>query len=204
MTSTLPDFVRAGAEARVDEPPPEDKLTTIRAKAAELRGLYVTLAGLQESVANVTAAINLIEGKELVDMMVEARMPDFSLEAEGNYPPASFKRRQLVSASVPEERRGEAYVWLEENGHVDLIKNEFKVAFGMGDGKQAEKLDALLKKNKYEFSRKVSVLPQSLTARVKKELEAGRQVANDLLGVYVGERVEVTLGGEKVKKAGKK
>ena len=201
--STMPDFIAQAAEAKPDEAPPADKLDAVRRKAAELRQLYTDHAALAESLANIDRQINLIESRDLLELMSEAKMPSFALDADGNLPPAKFERTQITSAGLPKEREGEAFLWLDEAGHGDLIKNEFKVALGMGDGRQADKLAALLAKNRVEYSRRVSVHPSSLLAFVKKQIAAGEPIPNDLLGVYTAEKVSVSLGGEKMKK-GKK
>lgn len=198
--TAVPDFVRRAAEARPDAPPPADRLEAARTEARRLRDLYAELAELAERQANLEAQVNFIESKGLLDIMVEAGMPSFTLEAEGNHPPAEFKRATIVNAAIPKDREGEAFLFLDEEGEGELIRSTFKLDFGMGERKQADRLEALLKKNKYEFTRKVGVLSASLTAAVKRRLAAGKVVPNDILGVYVGEKVEVTLGGEKLKR----
>lgn len=199
----VPDFIRKAAEERVEEPTPQDKLEQVRRLAGRLRDLYLQQSSLTDSLAEVAAGINLLETKELLDIMVEAKMPSFALDADGNQPDAGFKRTQIVNASIPEEKMSQALVWLEENDQGHLPKHEFKISFNMGENKEAAKFEALLKKNKVQYSSKMSVLAASLTAFVKRELAANRVVPTDILGVYVGEKVDVTIGGVKVKKVTK-
>jgi hypothetical protein len=199
----IPDFVRRGSQ-RAEEPTSPITLEQVRKEASHLRDLYMKKEDLEARLAEIVAAINFSESRTLLDIMLEAKIPAFSLEADGNNPPAEFSRKQIVNASIPKEREGMAYVWLEENGHADLIKHAIKLQFNMGENARAKKLEALLSKNKFEYESKVSVLPQSLTAMVKREMEANRVVPQDLLGVYIGEKVEVKVGGKAWKTKAKK
>lgn len=201
MTTTeMPEHIRRAQEGRVSTPVTEATLAEVRAKAQQLRDLYIQLQNSEEKSALLKRDINIIEAKELLDLLTRAGMPAFTLEAQGNEPEAEFKKVDVVSASIPEDRLGEALAWLDGEGRLDMVKHEYKVAFNMGEAKEAQRLEAALKRGKFEYKSKIGVLASTLTAFVRRELKAGRVVPNDLLGVYVGEKVEVALGGEKIKK----
>lgn len=196
--TNIPEHIRRGAAARAAEPPPADRLARVRRTAAQLRDLYETKASLEDQLSGVQAKITQMETKDLVDVLTEAKMPSFDLEAEGNQPAAHFEKKPFYSASIPEERKAEAFAWLEAEGHADLIKTEFKVAFGMGDYARAQALEKVMDKGGFQFSKKTGVLPQSLTAFVKREIEKNHVVPSDLLGVFVGEVVKVKFSAAKV------
>ena len=42
----------------------------------------------------------------------------------------TVNRKMLVHASIPVDRRDEAYDWLRQNGLDDIIKNDITVSFG--------------------------------------------------------------------------
>jgi hypothetical protein len=189
--SNIPDFVRRGAERSAAEATPTDRLDRVRRTANRWRDLDIKKKGLEEQLAAVQADITRLETKELVDVLTEAKMPKFTLEAEGNYPAATFEKKPFYSAKIPEDREGEAFAWFEAEGHADLIKTEFKVAFGMGDYKRARKLESSLTRDKFEYSKKVGVAAPTLLSFVKKEVEKNHAVPADLLGVFVGEVVKV-------------
>lgn len=195
--SNIPDHIRRGAAARAAEPPSADKLDRVRRAAAQLRELYEEKETLEEHLGAIQAKITSMETKELVDVLTEAKMPSFDLEAEGNQPAVHFEKKPFYSARIPDDRQAEAFAWLEAEGHADLIKTEFKVNFGMGEYDLSQKLDELLTKMKFPFAKKTGVLPQSLTAWVKREVEKNHVVPADLLGVFVGEVVKVKFSAAK-------
>ena len=45
---------------------------------------------------------------------------------------AIVKLKSFVSASIPADRKQEAFNWLREHGHEGIIKNEIVVSFGKG------------------------------------------------------------------------
>lgn len=189
--TNIPEHVRRGAQRRAEEPPSEDSLDRVRRAAARLRELYTRKADLSEQAASVQAEITHMETRELVDVLAAAKMPKFDLEADGNYPAAHFEKKPFYSAKIPEEREQEALTWLEAEGHGDLIKTEFRLSFGMGDHARAQKLEASLVKDGYDFSKKVGVAASTLTAFVRRETEKNHVVPADLLGAFVGEVVKV-------------
>ena len=195
----MPDHIRRGAAARAAEPPSEDRLTKVRRVANRWRDLDTKKKELEERLSEVQAEITRLETKDLVDVLTEAKMPSFVLEAEGNYPASTFEKKPFYSAKIPEGREAEAYTWLEAEGHESLIKTKFELNFGMGDHSAAKKLEDLLTKAKYEFSKKVGVHSSSLLAFVKREIEKNNVVPNDLLGVFVGEVVKVKFVAAKAK-----
>ena len=49
-------------------------------------------------------------------------------------------------AKIPEDKKIEAFKWLRDNNHGDLIKNNVSVSFGKGEDSDAVKLKAELEK----------------------------------------------------------
>lgn len=195
-----PDFVR-NAEAR---PAPQVTIDAVRAQALELRELYEDFDVLHQQLLDVLGKINKMESRDLLDLLNQAKMPTFTLEADGNHPQTSFTRKNFYSASIPEDKEAEANRWLEAE-HPEVLRYNFKISYGVGDAKQAKKVQATLDKMKVDYDLKVGALSQSVTALVKREVEAGRKIPLDLLGATVGEVVEVKFDGKKPSKTlGKK
>lgn len=195
--SGLPAHLAAAIDKRGDVPPPADQLERVRDAARRLRDLYQEKENLSARATEVQAKITAMETAELVDLFNEVKVPAISIEANGNAPAADFEKQPFYSAKIPEGRDEEAMGWFEAEGHGDLIKTSFTIAFGMGERKTAVKLQAFLDKAAIEYGSKVGVHAGSLLAFVKKELQAGRKIPLDLLGAYVGEIVKMKPRKEK-------
>ena len=60
------------------------------------------------------------------------------LEVDG----ATGSLKSFVSASIPVDKKDEAYAWLRENGYDDIIKNDITLSFGRGEDNVAKDLMA--------------------------------------------------------------
>lgn len=78
--------------------------------------------------------------------------------------------KQEVYASVPENRKAEAYGWLEANGHGGLIKMLVSVEFGRGELEKAGVLFKELQGAGHDPQFKRDVHSQTLKAFLKEQL----------------------------------
>ena len=51
---------------------------------------------------------------------------------------ATVSLKSFVSASIPVDKKDEAYAWLRENGYDDIIKNDITLSFGRGEDNVAK------------------------------------------------------------------
>jgi hypothetical protein len=187
----MPKELAEAIASKEDIGPSEDKLDQVRSIARQLRDLYATKKDLDQRLDEIKSQIVILETKTLVDIFNEVKIPAISLDAEGNNPAVDLEKQPFYSAKIPEGREGEAFAWLEEEGHGDLIKSKFNINFGMGDFKQAKKFETWLTKQKIDFNNKIEVHSATLLAFVKKELQATRPIPMDLFGVFTGEIVKI-------------
>ena len=95
---------------------------------AEQVALEEEIEQLQEQLkAKATAA------RKLSQEIIPARMSELGLESLTLKDGSSVKIKQLVHAAIPIPYREEAFKWLRDNGHGDLIKNEISASFGKGE-----------------------------------------------------------------------
>lgn len=186
--------------AAIEEAPPsqsEDKLEQVRDLVRRARDLEREMENLEERQKELGREYFEVRTQKLPALFAELNMLAFTLDADGNEPAYEAKLETMISASIPEEKRPEAFKWLEKHKHGDLIKNTFSVLFGMGDNKKAKKLAAFLKKNKMEYDAKAAVHPSTLKAFVREQIEKGRAVPLDLLGAFIQQTVNVKQKKEK-------
>jgi len=197
-----PQKIDAGVEAALEKrggSVSEDSLKKLRTKIAEVRGLDLEIAGVEERLQELRDKRSSIVGSfrisgELVSMFQSMGVKSLSIGAEGNLPPYDAKLVTLYSAKLPDdERRAKAFKqfrWLH-----GLAKTSFKVEFGKGQDKLAKKFSTLLKKQKIkDYEVKVGVHASTLTAEIRRRFADGLPLTPadmDLLGAAVYPVVEL-------------
>ena len=71
--------------------------------------------------------------RKLSQEIIPARMSELGLESLTLADGSSIKIKQLVHASIPVRHREDAFQWLRDNGHGDIIKNQVSATFGKGE-----------------------------------------------------------------------
>jgi hypothetical protein len=171
-----------------------DLLTRIKELAKKVRGLEATRTQLEEELAAVKRQIQEATERDLVKLMSEANMTSFALESDGNYPAVTFDKTTFYSAKIPEDKEIEAFAWLHDKGHGDIVKTQITVALGMGERDLAEQVEHAISDAGADYSSKLSVHPATLKSFVKSEVESGRALPLELFGAFIGEVVKLKKG----------
>lgn len=90
--------------------------------------------------------------------------------------------KQEVYASVPADKKFEAYDWLEQHGFGGLIKTSVAVMFGKGEMEEAQSLMLTLQEDGLAPDLERSVHAQTLKAFLKEQLSTGAEIPLDLFG----------------------
>ena len=176
--------------------PSEDKLEKVRTFLREARDIDRQIMDLEDALKVKNARkLELIQ-KELPDLYDEAGIDNLGLPAEGNLPAYDCKLgpyyKASISADWPEEDRAKAFAYLEKQGASDLIKSTYVVLLPRGKRAIAIKVEAALKKLGVEFSEKLDVPWNTLTAWLKEQVEKHKTTPElDLLGATVGRVVKL-------------
>ena len=148
----------------------------------------------REMIANLEEQLKTIKEKERE--LSEERIPNKMSEL--GYSKLQLKDGQKIevkpfyAAKIPSERVSEAFQWLRDNGHGDLIKNNVTLTFGRSQDNEAKNLVDELKQNGHNVNQVEKVEPMTLKAFVKDEITQGRSVPSDLFGVYIANKTKVT------------
>jgi len=170
MNENVASMMRADGK----RPAPKDKLDLLRKGVAELRDLELDNANKQEKITENNKRIWKMKTDELVALFDQAKVGGIRLEAEGNLPAYEVNVRPYYKANIgelDEEGQAKAFEWLIKNKHGDMIKSSYTVTFGMGEDKKRKKFEALLKKEKHQFSYSYGVPWNTLTAFVREQIE---------------------------------
>ena len=145
-------------------------------------GLEEELVEVQEAVKNKTSELKAVQ-EQLAETMDEAGMASFKTK-DGR----SVEIKDFVSASIKVADKPEAFAWLEQNGHADLIKHEVKLTFKKGENDKAEKALQVLRDQGFIPDDKESVHSGTLSSFCREQIELGNPIPLDLLGVYQGRK----------------
>jgi hypothetical protein len=120
-------------------------------------------------------------------MMTEMNISTMKL-ADGS----AVEVKSVYGASIPADKKEEAFNWLRENGLGDLIKNEVTVSFGRNEDNKAADYAVLAQGQGYQPTQKLKVEPMTLKALVRERIEKGDDMPSDLFNVFAGNRTKIT------------
>ena len=106
----------------------------------------------------------------------------------------SVEVKPFYSARIPASKSEEAFQWLRDNGHGDLIKNQVSLEFGMKQDNEAKSIVEELKSKGLPVKQKTTVHPSSLRGFVREQIQdLGKDVPADLFGTYVANKTKITI-----------
>ena len=181
----------AMAEAANDGPPPEDKLERIKHFGQKQRTLTKTIADLENSLSVAKEQLRRVMEQDLPEAMDEVNMTKFVLD-DGT----TVNVKAFYNASIPEDRKEEAFNWLKEHDFDGLIKADVKVTFGKGEFEIAQSFVQFIRgfnEKAIDPEYKENVHWQTLRSFVKEQIEGGKPLPLDMFGVFVGRKAELKL-----------
>ena len=125
--------------------------------------------------------------REIVADRLPAAMMAVNMEAFRLADGSSLEIKRIIRASISEDNRDSAFSWLRENNFGDIIKNQMTVLLDRGqDNVAGEIADLIHVKYGLDVDRKETVHPSTLSKFVREQMERGRNLPDDLLGIYSG------------------
>lgn len=100
-------------------------------------------------------------------------------------------KKQVVHASIPQDRKQEAFEWLREQGCDDIIKNDVTVSFGRGKDNEVGHILGLLRKMGHDPEQKTQVHPMTLKAFVRERVENGKPIDLDMFGAFISNVAQI-------------
>lgn len=117
---------------------------------------------MREAKANLLK----VQNELLPEAMLAAGVKEFADEK-------GFKVtvKEDVKAGITAANQEWCFGWLKETGNQDIIRNEFKISYGVGEEEQANVLVAALNEQAQEFNQKRYIHPRTLPAFCRAEME---------------------------------
>ena len=103
----------------------------------------------------------------------------------------TVKLKPFVSASIPADRKQDAFNWLREHGLDDIIKNDIIVSFGRGQDNKAGDMMYALEQKGFHPEQKTHIHSMTLKAFVRERVEKGLPIDLDMFGAFVARTAEV-------------
>lgn len=178
-------------DAIASEQPEQTDLATVKVKAKELRDLYLQKNDLELQIQELSKRIQTVERDDLPDLFSQVGISRVDIEADGNHPPFSAERKTVYTAKIPDDKRLEALQWFENEGHGDLVKSVTDITLGMHEHEKRLFIHKLLSDNGIEYYTNESVHSSTLRAFVKREIQKGRIIPYDLLGIFIWDEVKI-------------
>lgn len=164
---------------------------TLNALVREAQGYEREIVEAEEALKKAKDKLRAVVQDALPKAMKEAGLPEFTTESG-----ITVKVKDKIENSIPAARREEAWDWLEQNGHSDILKREVTVAFGVTEGELAKQVAMTLQQ---EHNRSVlcqrKAEPATVKALLARLIEDKKSVPRDLFGVR-----ELTVAEFKTKK----
>lgn len=181
----------AKADAAEAGPPPEDKLERIRHFGEYQRRLTKEVADLENQVTLTKEKLRRVMEQDLPEAMDEVGMKDFTLD-DGT----KIKIKPFYAASIPAERKDEAFEWLKDRNFDGMIKADVMVSFGKGEFEIAQSFLQFIRgfnEKAIDPEYKEHVHWQTLRKFVQEQVEGGKELPLDMFGVFVGRKAELKL-----------
>jgi len=172
-----------------------DALNNVETGAARtLSDLVRKLRNVEDQIADAENHLKALkqEKHELSVENIPALMDEMGvdrLDVDG----VTVSRKMMVHASIPSDRKDEAFAWLRENNLDDIIKNDVTVSFSAGqDNMAGSVVEDLRQQYGLDPAQKTHIHPQTLKAWVRNRIESGQDIDFDQFGVFVGTEAKIT------------
>lgn len=144
------------------------------------------ISSTQERLEAYKEQLRRIEEEEMPSLMDELGITSLTLTT-GEQIAMDFS----MHCSITKANEEEAFRWLRENNHGDLIKNEMKVKFNRNEDNVVGVVRDVIEQHGLQYEAKQYVHPQTLKSFIKEQMRQKNPPPQDLFGVYVRRVVEI-------------
>ena len=181
---TIPDWL--GLDLSTGFEPSSEDLQTISSLAGSQRALAHRVEQLESALSEAKNELRDIQERQLPEAMLACGVREFKL-VDGS----RITIKKLYFAKIPDEAGSEAFQWLTNEGHGDVIKNIVSISFGREQDEMATSVARALADQGLPVKQAKSVHPQTLKALVKELIESGKDLPLATFGVHIINRAEI-------------
>lgn len=167
--------------------PSRDALAEVADLAARQIEIEDAIEATEAQLDRLKKELARVRDEELPNALAEHGLSEIAMK-DGS----RVKVVDIVRAAIPAAHRDAAFRWLDEHGFGDLVKHEIKATFGRGEEAEAQASIDALRGMGIDAEDKRSVHPQTLSAFVREQLEAGSPIPRDVFGVFIGRQTRIS------------
>jgi hypothetical protein len=167
----------------------DTKLDKVARLANEANDLQEVVARKEEELKHAKKA-----HRKVTDEFLPEALEDLNLEKVVMKDGSEISVKPIYAASIPKNRLEEAYDWLRQHGHGDIIKNNVTVTFGKGEDQDAQAFMVLCGDQGFTPQQAEKIEPMTLKGWLREEVEAGHPIPMDLLGAFISQRAAIKRG----------
>ncbi len=164
----------------------EISLKTLTDKANKMVELEQLVEEKQASLKSTQKELKTLSEEDIPALLSEVGLSEITLTNGKKISTSAY-----YYGRITEHNRQEAFEWLQDNGHGDIIKNVVSVSFGRDEDVNAEKLLSNLQDNGYTTNGKKWVEPMTLKAFIREQVEGGNDLPLETFNVYVGQKTRI-------------
>lgn len=187
--SDLSSLMEADTQSKSESPLgsfDDSNLKGVAQVAQKISNQESVVADLEEKLRNAKKELYRMSDEELPQMLAEMGVSSFKLQ-DGS----QVEIKKTYGASIPVDKREEAFSWLRQNGFGDMVKNIVSVNFGMGEDQKASEFKSRVEEQGLSPQQAESVHSSTLRAWVKEQTEDGKPFPMELFGAYIGQRAVI-------------
>lgn len=169
-----------------DKPMGDASLKALSEKSNQLQKLDDAIKEAEQTLGQLKAEYRELSEVDIPSMLSELGLSEITLK-DGN----KISTSTYYSARISEDKRDEAFQWLNNNGFGDIVKNTVSVSFGREEDDSAKKLVDNLEDNGYSTAQKKWVEPMTLKAFVREQVEKGSDLPLETFNVYIGQKTRI-------------
>ena len=164
----------------------EISLKTLTDKANKMVELEQLVEEKQASLKSTQKELKTLSEEDIPALLSEVGLSEITLTNGKKISTSAY-----YYGRITEHNQQEAFEWLQNNGHGDIIKNVVSVSFGRDEDVNAEKLLSNLQDNGYTTNGKKWVEPMTLKAFIREQVEGGNDLPLETFNVYVGQKTRI-------------
>lgn len=157
-----------------------DTLQAISEAAQERFKLLSEVESLNAQLEERQNRIKQIEEEIIPGIMDNVGIPEVKLPSGHKVSVSDY-----IFISIPKASEDEAFSWLEQNNHGDIIKNELSITFGKEENEKAIQLKTELMEEGYDPKIKRGVHPSILRAFAKEQQSKGVTLPATVFSTWV-------------------
>ena len=164
----------------------DTQLDSISRLANEAANLEQKIQETEQRLKETKQALHKITDEQLPEALETMGLQKFTL-TDGS----EIAVKPIYSASIPKDRKEEAFQWLRDHEFGDLVKNNVTVTFGRGEDDTAKDFINLCSLKGFTPDQLEKVEPMTLKAWLRERVEAGDPVPRDLFGAFIAQRATI-------------